>query len=159
MRDWSQTLRPASFRGARFHVETEELANGGRNTVTHEFVRSEDVLSEDMGRKGQKFKLKGYVASDMADAECQAVVAACCAPGPATLVLPLLGARQVLCTDVGTSMSREKLGFVEITMEFVEAGTAAAFPALPIGDRLVAAALAQLPPLVSTVLNQFGLRP
>jgi len=158
MRDWSKSLRPASFRGARFHVETEELSHGGRNTVTHEFVRSEDVLSEDMGRKGQKFKLKGYVASDLADVQCQAVIAACCAPGEATLIMPLLGARQVLCTDVSTSMSREKLGYVEITMEFVEAGSQAAFPSLPIGDRLAIGALAQLSALASSMVARIGIR-
>lgn len=158
MRDWSKSLRPASFRGARFHVETEELANGGRNTVTHEFVRSEDVLSEDMGRKGQKFKIKGYVASDMADAECQVVIAACCAPGEGMLVMPMLGARQVFCTDVTTSMSREKLGYVEISMEFVESGTSAAFPSLPIGDRLAIGVLEQMSSLAAAMVGRIGIR-
>lgn len=158
MRDWSKTLRRASFRGVPFHVDSEEFTNGGRNVVTHEFVRSEEFLSEDMGRKGPKPKLKGYVVGDMADLECQALIAACCAPGAASLVMPLLGARQVICTDVSASVSREKLGYVEVSMEFVDAGSAPAFPSLPIGDRLAVAALETLAGLATSMVSRIGIR-
>ncbi len=158
MRDWPRTLRPASFRGVSFKVEAEELSGGGRNTVTHEFVRSEEVLSEDMGRKGQKFKIKGYVVGDVADVEAQAVIAACCAPGAALLVRPMLGAIMVLCTDVSVTSSKDRLGFAEICMEFVEAGTKNAFPALPIGDRLAVEAIASLAGIAATMVSRFGAR-
>lgn len=158
MRDWPRTLRPASFRGVPFKVETEEFSNGGRNTVTHEFVRSEDVMSEDMGRKGQKFRIKGYVASDAADVEAQALIAACCAPGGALLVRPTLGAVMVLCTDINVSTSKDRLGFLEVSMDFVEAGTPNAFPSLPIGDRLAIEAIANLATLAVSMISRFGAR-
>lgn len=158
MRDWPRTLRPASFRGVSFKVDTEEFSNGGRNTVTHEFVRSEDVLSEDMGRKGQRFKIRGYVASDAADAEAQAVIAACCAPGAALLIRPTLGAVMAFCTDVSVSTSKDRLGFLEISMDFVEAGTPNAFPGLPIGDRLAIEAIANLASLAAGMISRFGAR-
>lgn len=158
MRDWSRTLRPASFRGVSFFVDTEEFSNGGRNTVTHEFVRSEDVISEDMGRKGQKFKIKGYVVGDVADYQAQAVIAACCAPGDATLVRPLLGPVLAICTDISVSTSKDRMGYVEISMDFVESGTPNAFPSLPIGDRLAIEAIANLADLASDMVLRFGAR-
>jgi prophage DNA circulation protein len=158
MRDWSRTLRPASFRGVSFYVDSEEFSNGGRNTVTHEFVRSEDVISEDMGRKGQKFKIKGYVVGDVADYEAQAVIAACCAPGEATLVRPLLGPVLALCTDISVSTAKDRMGYVEISMDFVEAGTPNAFPALPIGDRLAIEAIAGLATLATEMVLRYGAR-
>ncbi len=154
MKDWTRSLRPASFRGARFLTETEELSAGGRNVATHEFVRSEDVLSEDMGRKAKKYKVKAYIANDAAEADSAALVSACTAPGAGSLVLPLQGTVQVICTEISSSHAKEKLGYVEFSLEFVEAEDGPAFPSISLGDRLAIEALDGLAALAAPVVDR-----
>lgn len=149
MRDWRK-LRPASFRGAAFRVDEEAIPKTGRRVAVHQYVKAEEHGTEDMGRLPREFRIRAYIASDNADAACQALMAACGTPGAATLVLPFFGGHQVRCTGCGPSWNREKLGYVSIDIEFVEAGSdGASFPAIAIGDRIAAGALDALPGLVA----------
>lgn len=155
MRDWTQTLRAASFRGVPFQVEHEGFS-GGRNIVTHEYVNSEDVISEDKGRKARRYRLTAYIANDLADVHGAALVAALTAPGAGTLVLPMQGPVEVMIAgDITTSHTKDRLGYLGIEFEAVEAGSGALFPALPLGDRLAAAAAATIASLVRTVVGGF----
>src|SRR3712207_727954 len=90
MRDWTKTLRPASFRGVPFHVESEGLAGGGRHVAVHEYVRSEEIQTEDMGRKATRYRVTAYIANEIADMHAAALVAALTQPGPGMLMLPIL---------------------------------------------------------------------
>jgi prophage DNA circulation protein len=153
MRDWRTSLAPASFRGVGFQVTSDELSEAGRHVATHEFVRSEEVLSEDMGRKARKFRVTGYVASDLADLEGQALVEACTRRGAGTLVLPWLGAVAVMCTGVRATHEKERLGYIAFDVEFVEAGSASLFPQRVLGDRLAAASAGLLAGLIFSALR------
>ena len=56
---WRNTLLPASFRNAHFHVEVGSKENG-RRIVTHEFPKKELPYSEDMGRRAKAFSVRAY---------------------------------------------------------------------------------------------------
>lgn len=157
MRDWRLTLYPASFRGVPFKVENEELGEAGRHVATHEFVRSEEVLSEDMGRRANKYRVTAYIANDLADVQGQLLVSACTRRGAGTLVLPWQGPVEVMCTGVRTSHERERIGYAAFELEFVESGSASLFPPMALGDRLAAAAAASIAGMARQFLG--GSRP
>jgi len=155
MRDWTQTLRPASFRGVPFHVEQEGFS-GGRNVVTHEYVNSEEVISEDKGRKARRYRVTAYIANDLADVHGAALVAALTASGAGVLVLPMQGPVDVMISgDITTTHAKDRLGYIGIEFEAVEAGSGSLFPALPLGDRLATAAAATIGGLVRTTIGGF----
>jgi prophage DNA circulation protein len=157
MRDWTKTLRPASFRGVPFQVDHEGFA-GGRNIATHEYVHSEAVISEDMGRKASRYKITAYIANDLADLHGAALIEALTRPGVGLLVLPLLGPVDVMISgDISTTHERDRLGYVGFEFEAVEAGTGSLFPSLALGDRLAVAAAATIGGLVRSFIG--GLRP
>lgn len=156
MRNWMQTLRRASFRGVPFHVDDESLPKTGRRVAVHEYTKAEEHSTEDMGRLPKAFRIKAYIANDRADADVQALMAACGTKGVATLVLPFFGASQVRCTGCAPSHRRDKLGYVDLDLEFVEAGQdGGGFPALALGDRIAASTLDGLGALVGDALAAF----
>jgi len=153
MRDWTKTLRPASFRGVPFHVETEGLV-AGRHVAVHEYVRSEEIQTEDMGRKAKRYRITAYIANDMADVQGAALVAALTSPGPGMLMLPMLGPVEVrISGDVSTNHSKDRLGYVGFDFEAVEAGASSAFPSLALGDRLAGAAAGLLGGAANSMLS------
>lgn len=157
MRDWIKTLRAASFRGVKFHVQQESLV-AGRNIAVHEYVRSEETRTEDMGRKATRYRVTAYIANDQADAHGRALVAALTAPGIGILVLPMLGPVSVMISgDVSTNHEKERLGYYGIEFEAIEAGSGSLFPDLPIGNRLAASSAALIAGLSRNFLG--GYRP
>jgi prophage DNA circulation protein len=156
MRDWTKTLRPASFRGVPFKVETEGLAGGGRHVAVHEYVRSEEISTEDMGRKAKRYRVSAYIANDLADVHGAALVAALTQPGSGTLMLPVLGPVEVMISgDISTNHSKDRLGYIGIDFEAVEAGGASLFPSLPLGNRLAASSAGSIAGLARTYLGGF----
>lgn len=154
MRNWPLTLRPASFRGVPFHVDEESIPKSGRRIAVHKWVKAESHGTEDFGRLPRAFRIKAYVASDAADTEGRALIEACSAKGAATLVLPFWGGHQVRCETFGGSWNKDRLGYLGIELEFVEAGRdQSGFPAIPIGDRITASVLDRLSGLVSEALS------
>ena len=154
MRNWPQTLRPASYKGAPFFVEDEALGRSGRFVAVHSFVKAEFHATEDMGRAPREFRIGAYLASDSADSDVRDFVELCSEPGPGTLVLPMLGPVEVRCTGCHVKARSDRLGFVGLDLDFAEAGTGEdAFPAAPIGDRLAAAALGEMPDAGAAMLD------
>lgn len=154
MRNWIQTLARASFRGASFHVEKEGQGKAGRAVVVHRYVKSEVHATEDMGKLPGDFRVTAYLASDTADADTRALLAACSTLGPGLLVLPMFGGSMVRCTSAAGSAEKNKMGYVAFDLEFVAAGQdGAAFPFIPLGDRLAASALDGLAGAVSDALR------
>ena len=121
MRNWTQTLRGASFRGVPFRVDDEALPKTGRRVAVHEYSKAEEHGTEDMGRLPREFRVKAYIHGDSADSAIQDLIAACSTAGAATLVLPFFGANQVRCTGCSPSHGRDKLGWVTVDLDFVEA--------------------------------------
>lgn len=156
MRNWPATLRPASYKGTAFFVDEESLPKSGRFVARHTFVKSGTHSTEDMGRVPREFRVAAYFASDAADTDMQAFVELCSEAGAGSLVLPMFKPADVRCTNCHVkSKSRDKQGYIEVELDFVEAGTAdgGGFPAKPLGDRLASAALAQLPTAALSVVG------
>jgi prophage DNA circulation protein len=146
MRDWTKTLRPASYKGVGFFVE-DEGGKSGRYVATHAYVKAESHQTEDMGRLPRDYHVSAYLAADDADTALQSFVDLCSEAGPGTLVLPMQGAVQVRCTLCHVKARKEKLGYVELELEFAEAGAQddTLSPPVPLGDRLAASAFAEMP--------------
>lgn len=126
-RDWPRTLRPASYRGVGFFVESDDIETGRRLEV-HEFPHADAPYVEDLGRKANKINVTAYVLSDNADGEAKALLRACDAGGAALLSLPIerLTAH---CESCRRSFSKDKLGYIAFSLAFVRDGlTAGPFP-------------------------------
>lgn len=157
MRDWIRTLPRASFRGAEFYAEQEDLQNAGRRVAEHDYAKSEDHSTEDMGRNTRRFRFDAYVASDTADTDAQALIELCSQPGDGELVLQMLGRYTVKCTEASASAANTgKLGYVKLTLAFVESGNNGAFSVVALGDRIAASLQDGMTGAVGTALNAFA---
>ena len=118
---WRAALLPASFAGAGFRVEAGGI-NTGRRVAVHEYPKGVFLFAEEMGRKARRWPVTGYcIGPDYLDYR-DALIAACEAEGPATLVHPSLGELQVHCDTCNMTESREKGGYCTFEMVFLEAG-------------------------------------
>lgn len=137
---WRERLRPASFRGAAFHVEVGAPA-GGRRVVPYEFPQNDTPYTGDMGRRIRRFGVTAYILGRNYLAARDALVAACEREGPGTLVHPTFGEWLVLCDTFNPVERREQGGYVEFDLAFVEAGTQSLVTTVPnTGDQVDAAA-------------------
>lgn len=122
-RDWTKTLRLASYRGVKFWVEKDQIETG-RRLVIHEFPNKDKPYVEDMGRKTKLVHITGYLLSDNADREADALIAACERGGAAALVLPTNRLR-AHCDTCARDFQKDKLGYVAFGMDFVLDGSGA----------------------------------
>lgn len=120
-RDWSSSLFPASFKGVPFRIESDE-ESGGRRLVVHQFPNRDEPFVEDLGEDKRSYELTAYVASDLADVEALALIAACTSRGAGVLVLPMQGPVMVHCESAKRSRERDKAGYVAIELKFVREG-------------------------------------
>lgn len=129
-RDWTKTLRPASYRGVPFFVEGDTIDTGRRLEV-HEFPHSDQPYVEDLGRVANHISVTAYVLSDRADSEEKALRAACERGGAALLSLPM-ERLQAHCENCSRDFSKDRLGFVGFQLDFVREGLAGGGP-FPVG--------------------------
>ncbi|TCR60938.1 DNA circularization N-terminal domain-containing protein [Bosea sp. BK604] len=122
MSEWRDRLRPASFRGVEFHVELG-ARSGGRRLAPHEYPKRDDPYTEDMGRRGRAFSVIGYLIGPVFTADRDALIDALEREGAGQLVLPTGLSMRVMCTTYNSAERRERGGYVEIDMQFLEAGT------------------------------------
>lgn len=120
-RDWPRTLRPASYRGARFFVEKDTIETG-RRLVVHEFPLKDVPYVEDLGRDANKISVTAYVVGDSADGEERALRRACESGGAGRLSLPM-EALQAHCESCSRDFAKDKLGYVAFSLKFVREGT------------------------------------
>lgn len=117
---WVDNLRDASFRGAPFLVESDELGIG-RRYIQHVYPRRDKPFTEDFGRQPRSFELPGYVlANDFAARN--RLIDAVEAEGPGTLVHPYYGEETVICTSCAVSHSRTENRVSRFDLVFQEAG-------------------------------------
>ena len=156
MRDWTKTLPNASFQGQPFFVEREELADAGRRVATHEYAKSEDHATEDMGRKTRHFRFTAYIVGDTADADAQDFVELCSQEGDGELQLQTLGTYTVKCTNCSASAEKMKQGYVELQLEFVESGNDSAFSVVALGDRIAGSLMGGMAGAIGGVISGFA---
>ena len=134
---WRVHLKPAMFRGARFHVDTG-VRESGRRIVAHEFPKRDVPYAEDMGRRAREFTVRGYIIvypRDGLDDELQrrdyipardVLIQALETDGPANLQLPLLGILNVACQRYRITEEDKLGGYCVFDMSFIEYGQAPA---------------------------------
>jgi prophage DNA circulation protein len=123
---WRARLLPASFRGAGFHVETNARASG-RRIAMHEFPKRDDPYAEDMGRRARRHPVTAYIVQSVLNGfdyvpERDALIDALEAEGPGLLILPTLGEYSVVCAGYNVAERRERGGYCEFEIDFLESG-------------------------------------
>lgn len=119
---WRDQLRPASFRGVGFKIETG-ARGGGRRQAVHEFPKRDEPYTEDMGRRARKFQINAYLVSPDYFAERDALIAALEQEGPGLLIHPTFGEFTVSVDTYNAVERKTAGGYVEIDIQMVEAGS------------------------------------
>jgi len=128
---WRQILlsSPAKFREVIFHVETGNVS-GGRRAVVHEYPKRNMPYTEDMGQQAMRWAFSGYLiyrpSNPMYQYHIQRgrLIDALNDNDAGTLVHPVFAPAGVQAVCVGYSMveTRERGGFTQFEMQFVNAG-------------------------------------
>jgi len=124
---WKDKLKPASFRGVPFEVESDD-GSFGRRVQVHEYPDRDLPFVEDLGRATREMNITAFLVGADYMEKRDRLLAAIEEPGPGALVHPWYGERKVSLKDaVRVSHSSKNGGMCVITMSFVEAGELA-FP-------------------------------
>ncbi len=137
--DWVKTLRRASYRGASFFVQGDDIQYGRRIKV-HEFPNRDRPYPEDLGEKAIEVSVTAYVASDTVIADKDRLVKACRQRGAGTLVLPTEGSMKMLAYHCARKHDKDKLGYIAFELKFHEAGQEFGTFTAALLDRLVSVA-------------------
>lgn len=121
MASWKANLRPASFRGKKFFVDSSQYT-GGRRVVFHEFPDRDLPYAEDMGKVGQTFKIDGYILGDNYFDLKKDLREAANTEGAGELVHPYFGTLQVQCGAFSIDEVRGEGRYAKISFQFYEAG-------------------------------------
>lgn len=120
---WRVLLRPASFRGVPFYLNTAEF-EGGRRLVTHEYPLRDDPALEDLGQKANRWRFNCFVVGSDFLIYRDALIAACQDyDTPATLVHPTMGGIQCRAGELRcTENPRDLGGYASFEIEFRKEG-------------------------------------
>ncbi|MGL5306318.1 MAG: DNA circularization protein [Aeromonas veronii] len=135
---WRDELRPGSFRGVPFLVESSD-EKLGRRAVQTEYPGRDEPYPEDMGRKAWSDALKVFVLGDDHLQQAASLKAALNEFGPGELVHPYWGTMQVQIGEVSLSHSSREGGKSSFSIEVMEAGQQPAPSAVPVTDAKLAA--------------------
>lgn len=117
-------LRPASFRGVRFDVDSRSVTVG-RRVVLHEYPQRSIPYAEDLGRKARRYELDALIIGADSDQRRDRLIRALEEPGAGELVHPDYGTLWVVVPDdAKITQRREEIGKAELSLTFVEAGEA-----------------------------------
>lgn len=119
---WRDNWRPASFRGVEFRVEHGAKASGRRG-ILFEFPKRDIPYFEDLGRRGRRWAVQGYVIGKEYQGDADALERALVQEGPATLVHPTMGTMRVAVENYTRSERKQEGGLASFDMTFVEAGS------------------------------------
>ena len=121
MASWKDHLRPASFRGKKFFVDSSQYT-GGRRVSFHEFPDRDDPYPEDLGKVGRTFKVEGYIIGDDYFTLKKELVEATEKEGPGELVHPYYGTLQVQLGPFSIDETKQDGRFAKLSFLFYEAG-------------------------------------
>src|SRR4051812_2658899 len=91
---WLQNFRPASFRGVVFQIDAAD-GEFGRRKVTHEYPQRDVPYTEDLGRRGRRFTITGYLVGGDYQTTRDELIEASEEEGAGELIHPYMGALQV----------------------------------------------------------------
>lgn len=118
----SKNLRPASWRGVPFEVDTADMGVG-RRTVLHQYPQRDMPWAEDLGRAARDPSFEAFVCGiDYVD-KAKKLLDALEEGGSGTLIHPWFGTLKVSVKEDGARVSFNKeLGYARFTLSFVESG-------------------------------------
>ena len=112
-----------SFRGTRFRLDSYSTELGRRADV-REYPLRNIPQAEDLGRRARRFSFTAYIVGDDWESGRDALLNACEADGPGTLVHPFHGEHLVVCERCVVSESRSGgHRYCAFELAFVEAGS------------------------------------
>lgn len=158
---------PASFRNVIFHVESGSRSSGQR-TVLHEYPKRDIPYAETMGRHARRLQFSGYLIyrplNPMYEYVSQRdlLVAALEQEDAGQLTHPVLVPNTsllVMCERYSFTETREKGGYSQFEMSFVEAGSPGnalpiANPIQVLGSSVIGANLAMTSALQNVINSQ-----
>ena len=118
---WKDRLRPASFRGVPFFVDTSQFTTG-RRVQLHEFPDRDNPFPEDLGKVSGTFKVDGHILGDDYFEIKEALVEACEKEGPGELIHPYFGTLQVQVGPVSIDEDTKEGRIASVTFLFYQAG-------------------------------------
>lgn len=119
---WRMRLLPASYAGVQFHVE-QQGRSGGRRVVLHEYPKRDQPYAEDMGRSAFRYQMTGYILGPSYHQGKKALMDALDSRESASLVDPYLAEpKMCICERYSVSETRERGGYCQFEMTFVELG-------------------------------------
>lgn len=119
---WREQLRPASFRGVPFQVDSVD-GQIGRRTVVHEYPGRDSASVEDLGRRVRRIKLDAFVLGDGYMSVRDQLRAAIEKAGSGQLVHPYWGEMRVSVEgEARVTESTDKGGYARFSFSVVEAG-------------------------------------
>ena len=118
-----ENLRPASFRGVAFEVESHS-ESGGRRVELHEYPLRDTPYAEDLGKKAGKWQIEAFLVNgESGYAERRDKLReALNASGPGTLIHPYLGELSVSVDGYSLKETTREGGYCTFSISFVEAG-------------------------------------
>lgn len=117
----SKSLRPASWRGVPFQVDSTDMGFG-RRTQVHEYPQRDKPWTEDLGRAARELSFDGFVVGSDYVEQANRLLAALEEAGPGALVHPWFGTLTVSIKDLGRVSFNAQLGYARFTLSFVESG-------------------------------------
>ena len=119
---WKSQLQRASYNGIPFSTMVRTKTSG-RREVEHEFAKEDTPYGEDMGRRGYRFQITGYVVGGQYIDHMMALMEQLETEGPGTLVHPTMGPISVIPGLYEVTERDERGRMAEFVMNFVEAGS------------------------------------
>lgn len=123
---WRDRLQQGSFRGVHFFTE-QASGQAGRRVAVHEYPQQEVYFAEDLGKKAESERLTLFVAGEDYDLTRNQLMQALNKPGAGKLVHPYLGTLMIQVTDYDWTISTQRGGYCQFTVQYVRAG-ALSFP-------------------------------
>lgn len=118
---WRFNLRQASFRGVPFHFE-RAAGTYGRRYAMHEYPGRDEPYAEDLGRAQRTWTFQAYLIGDTYHLQRTALLAACEEAGPGSLILPMIGRVNAVCTNIDFDDARQRGRYSALSLSFAEAG-------------------------------------
>lgn len=120
MKKFADELRPASFRGIPFSVESTDL-EAGRRVQVHEYPQRDKPFAQDMGRHTRRLEFDAFVVGADYINQANALLAAVEKVGAGQLVHPFFGSMSVNALPCKVVFDKA-LSFATFHFVFVEAG-------------------------------------
>ncbi|AOY00097.1 DNA circularization protein [Jeongeupia sp. USM3] len=121
MASWTEKLRPASFRGVGFEVDSLE-GEGGRRVQIHEFPQRDEPLAEDLGRRARGFAIEAFLHGADFMVQLDKLLTALETAGPGELIHPLHGTLQVQVEEYRYRVERGEGRYVAVSIGLHEVG-------------------------------------